>query len=184
MSKASFAAALIAIWVLAWGSASPANLLSGLAVAGLLLALAPDTWPRRRSLRLRPVAIVRFTAYALVQVLLSNIVIAREVLVRRPRLHTGVIAVPLPDSSDEVMTLISNIMALSPGLMPIELDRDPTVLYVHVLHVDDLEASRRQVERLAELAYRAFGSNVAIDDLDRHIETGGPAVTKDERSDP
>ena len=42
--------------------------------------------------------------------------------------------------------------------MPLELTQDPTVLYVHVLHLRDVEAVRRDILRLTDLAVRAFGS--------------------------
>ena len=42
--------------------------------------------------------------------------------------------------------------------MPIDLTSDPTVLYVHVLHLEDVEAVRRDILRLTDLAVRAFGS--------------------------
>ena len=64
---------------------------------------------------------------------------------------------PLPDCSDELLTLITNLLALSPGTMPVELRHDPTVLYVHVLHLRDVEDVRDEIRRLTDLAVRAFG---------------------------
>lgn len=165
MIRAAFAATLTLIWVLAWGSPSPANVLGGVAVAAVLMAVAPDSWPAGR-LRLRPVAIARFAGYVVVKALESNLVITREILTRRSRVHTGVVAVPLPECSDGLITLVANVMALTPGTMPIEVTRGPTVLYVHILHLHDVEATRAEIRKLAELAYRAFGSEAAVAALD------------------
>ncbi len=156
MIRAAFAALLTLIWVLAWGSPSPANVLGGLAVAAVLITVAPDTWPSGR-LRLRPVAIARFTGYVVIKALESNLVITREILTPRSHIHTGVVAVPLPECSDGLVTLITNVLALTPGVMPIEVTRGPTVLYVHVLHLHDVEATRAEIRTLVTLAYRAFG---------------------------
>jgi len=162
MALAGYGLALTVIWVLAWGSPSPANVIGGLAVAALLLVLAPDTWPGLTRPRIRPVAIARFAGSVLVKVLESNVVLTREVLARRSRIHTGVVAVPLPECSDALITLITNVMALTPGTMPLEVTRGPTVMYVHVLHLHDVEDVRREVQHLAALAYRAFGSDEAV----------------------
>jgi len=54
MALVGYGLALTVIWVLAWGSPSPANVLGGMAVAAVLLALAPDTWPGLRRPRVRP----------------------------------------------------------------------------------------------------------------------------------
>ena len=165
--------AVTVIWTLAWGSVSLANVLGGVAVALLLLAVIPeDTSGLRRRGRIRPIAIARFLGHVLVKVAESNVVLSREVLARHSRINTGVIAVPLPDCSDGLITLVANTMALTPGTMPVQVDRNPTVLYVHVLQLGDVEEARRDIQRLAELAYRAFGSDAAIAELpDREVES-------------
>ncbi|HYI61744.1 MAG TPA: Na+/H+ antiporter subunit E [Acidimicrobiales bacterium] len=162
MTRVAYAVALATIWVLAWGSPSPANVLGGLVVASVLIAVAPDTWPASRRLRLRPVAAARFAAYVVAKAVESNVVITREILSRGSRIHTGVVAVELPDCSDGLLTLIANVMALTPGTMPLEVTQGPTVLYVHVLHLHDVEATRAEIRHLAALAYRAFGSAAAV----------------------
>ena len=163
--------AVTIIWTLAWGSLTVANVLSGVAVALLLLLVVPDdTSGLRRRSPVRPRAIARFGGHVLLKVVESNVVLSREVLSRGSRINTGVVAVPLPDCSDGLITLITNTMALTPGTMPIQVDRNPTVLYVHVLQLSDLEEARRDIQHLADLAYRAFGSEAAIAALpDREV---------------
>lgn len=168
MTTILFAVGLAVLWVLAWGSLSFANVLGGLAVAVGLLVLTPDRWSWTGRPRVRPVAIARFAGYVLVKALQSNMSVTRDVLSPHPRIRTGVIAVALPLASDGLVTLIANTMALTPGTMPLEVDRDPdTVLYVHVLDLSDVTASRREIHRLALMAYRAFGSDEAIEALER-----------------
>lgn len=65
-------------------------------------------------------------------------------------------AVPLPRCSDGLLTLITNVLAMTPGSNPVHVEPDPTVLYVHVLHMGDVERSRAGVLHLADLAFRAF----------------------------
>lgn len=164
MSLVAYGVGLALIWVLAWGTPTPANVLGGLLVAAVLLAISPDSWLslRRARPRLRPVAIARFLGFVLVEVLRANVILTREVVSRESRITTGVVAVPLPDCSDGLLTLVTNVMAVTPGTMPIEVTRHPTVMYVHVLLLGDVEAVRRDVQHLAALAYRAFGSVEAV----------------------
>jgi multicomponent Na+:H+ antiporter subunit E len=170
MSSWIYAIGLATIWVLLWGSASPANVLSGLAIGFLLVLVVPGL--RRRGGRpvIRPVAVARLTWHMLVTIVASNAALVREVLAPSDRLRTAVIGVPLPGCSDEVLTLVNNIVALSPGTMPIELTSDPVVLYVHVLHLRDLETTRRDILRLTDLAVRAFGSAASVAAQDEHVE--------------
>lgn len=171
MTRLLYALGLAVIWVLAWGSVTPANVVGGLAVAVLLITVAPDTWPAGRRPRIRPLAIARFAGYVLYKALESNVVVTREILTRGSNVHTGVLAVPLPGCSDGLVTLISNTIALTPGTMALEATQEPTVLYVHVLHLYDVDAARRELHQLAVMAYRAFGSDAAI----AALEAQGPA---------
>jgi len=165
-----YVVALALIWGLLWGSASPANVLSGLAVGGVLVLLVPGL--RRRSgggYAFRPVAIARFVGYVLVVTVRSNVELIKEVLSRSSRIHTAVVGVPLPGCSDELLTLIANLLALSPGTMPLELRSDPNVLYVHVLHMTDVEQVRADIVRLTDLTVRAFASDETIADQDAYM---------------
>lgn len=162
MSALGFGALLVALWVLLWGSLTVANLLSGAAVVALVLWLVPDLGLRRGLPAVRPVAVARFGGRLLVEVVKANTVLTREVVSRRSSIHTGVVAVPLPLCSDGLLTLVANVLALTPGTMPVEVRKDPTELYLHVLHLHDVDRVRRDVQHLAELAVAAFGSPEAV----------------------
>lgn len=170
MALISYGIGLALIWVLAWGTPTPANVLGGLVVAAVLLAVSPDTFPPLRRARIRPVAIARFVGFVLVEAVTANVQVTRAIISRDARRRTAVLALHLPACSDGLLTLISNTMAVTPGTMPIEVTRDPTVVYFHALLLGDTEETRRAVQRLADLAYRAFGTDEAIaalDDLQR-----------------
>lgn len=183
VTRLAYGAGLTVVWVLAWGSASVANVLGGMAVATVLLALAPDTWPKIDRPPVRPVAIARLTLRVLVKLVESNVSLTREVVARRSRIKTGVVGVPLPPCSDGLLTLVTNLLALTPGTIPIEVTRDPTVIYVHVLQLHDVEAARSEVRDLAELAFRAFGSEAAVASLD-HDDHPTPAEPAADPTDP
>jgi multicomponent Na+:H+ antiporter subunit E len=156
----TFAVYLIGVtvmWVLAWGSLSVANVLSGMAVAGVLLVIAPDGLGWLRGIAFRPGAVIRFTLYAVGEIAKANVVLIRSIVARETNLHTGVMAVPLPECSDALLTIVTNVIALTPGTSPLHITRYPTVLYVHVLDMRDPAATRRDVQRLASLAFDAFG---------------------------
>jgi multicomponent Na+:H+ antiporter subunit E len=159
MRTLGYVVALAVIWVLLWGSASPANVLSGLLVGAVLVLTIPGLRGGGR-LRPRAIAIARLAAHFLWVTVKANAELIREVL-DPSRLRPGVVEIPLPDCSDEVLTLITNLLALAPGTMPIELqfpDADSMVLSIHVLRVTDVGQVRRDVLHLADLAERAFGA--------------------------
>jgi multicomponent Na+:H+ antiporter subunit E len=166
MSAALFIGFLVALWVLLWGSLTVANVLGGLVVAGIVLLILPDSIVGGRKPPIRPFAAARLFGRIGWDLLVANLVVAREVVSPASAIHTGVVEVPMPHASDTVLTFVASVLALSPGILPLEVVDDPGAIYVHVLHLDDVERVRKDISHLASLAIRAFGSPEAIAALD------------------
>lgn len=154
---------LVVAWVALWGDATPANLLAGAAVAtGLLVVFPPDRRPRAT---VRPLAALRFAGWFLWKLVEASVVVAWEVATPRNRIREGVIAVPLRGITPELTTFVANAISLTPGTLTLEVRTGPpTVLYVHVLHLHDVDAARREVRHLERLAARAFAPAAALGD--------------------
>jgi multicomponent Na+:H+ antiporter subunit E len=156
--RVGIASALVALWVLLWGEASLANVLSGIVIAAALLAAFPgDRRADAARFVIRPFAALRLAGWFVVQLVGSNILLTREVLSPRSRVNTGVVACPLRTSSSRLTTVITNVIALTPGTMTVEITLEPTVLYVHVLRLDDVDTVRDSVSHLESLVLAAFG---------------------------
>jgi len=151
---------LAVIWVALWSDVSLANVLAGLLVAGMIVALF-DTWHRGQVI-VRPIAAAKFGAFFLYQLAVSSLTVARTVLTPRDRIRTGIVAVPLQGCSDAVVTLIADAITLTPGTLTLEVRRDPLTLYVHALDVRDVALLQRDVRRLEVLAVKAFGDAAAL----------------------
>lgn len=163
---------LLALWLLAWGDVSLANIVSGVVLAVVLLVAFPARRPAATKARVSPVGVAKLILYVLGQLIVSNVLVAREVLSPRSRIRSGVLAYPVQHPSDEVLSLVANVLALTPGTMTVEATRDPAVLYVHFLLLGDLDAARRTIGRLERLAVAALGGAAPPD----HPATpsGGP----------
>lgn len=156
---AGIEAALVVVWVLAWGDLSPANVASGALVGLLILTVFPvGRLPERggRTLHLGPA--VRLVALFVGNLVASNVAMARDILDGGRRIRTGVIACPLRVDSDGVATFLANILTLSPGTLVIEVDHGPPVLYLHVLYMHDRARIITMVRRLEELAVATYGN--------------------------
>ena len=155
---------LTAVWVGLWGSVTPANVLGGLAVATVLVGALPLTDVAEGG-QLRPVALVRFAGFFLVDLVRASLQVALLVLRPRTALRQAVVAVPVRGASDRLLTLLANAISLTPGTLTLEVDRPRSTLYVHVLHVGAgpgaVERVRADVLRLERLAILAVGSAAA-----------------------
>lgn len=148
---------LVAFWLLAWGQVSVANVASGIVVAAGLLVAFPPHRPAVSGPSISPLGTARLILYVLTQIVPANVLVTREILSRRSRIRTGVLAYPLEQPSDAVLSLMAHVIALTPGTMTVEATSDPSVLYIHFLLLDDLEKARRSVAHLEGLAVAALG---------------------------
>ena len=152
---------LTVVWVGLWGSVSAANVLGGLALALLLVAVLPLADVPDRAV-VSPVALARFAGRFAVDLVVSSLQVV--VLALRPQLQLrqAVIAVPVRGASDQLLTLLADAISLTPGTLTLEVDRPRSTLYVHVLDVgpgpDAVERVRAEILDLERLAIRAVGS--------------------------
>jgi multicomponent Na+:H+ antiporter subunit E len=163
------AGTLVVLWVALWGDLSVGNVVAGVLVALAVLKLSPLPRDPSPPGHFRPLAVLRFAVFFAGQLVLSNLQIAREVLRRDQRRTSGVLAVPMDGLSDRLVTLVANAYTLTPGSITIEVHRQPSVVYVHLLRLEDAEATRRQLLHLGYLAVLAFGTAEAR----QHLEARG-----------
>ena len=152
---------LVGLWLLAWGEITVANLISGVLVAVGLLAVFPSRKRSDTHVELRAVGAVRLLAYIVAQLVRSNVVIAWEILRPRPTVQPGILAHRLQRPSEEVVTVMTSVIALSPGTMTVDVDRDSATVYVHFLLLRDVEAARASLVHLEELVVATIASRDA-----------------------
>ena len=167
MRRVVLVAWLTALWVVLWRDLSVANVVSGMAVALVALwafrvrALTSAARPAREH-TVRPLALARFAAWFAYQLVVSNLVVAREVVSPRDRIRSGIVEVPVAGSSDLVITVVADAISLTPGTLTLEVRHEPPALYVHVLHLHDIDRVRRDILHLQWLVVQAIGSRDAV----------------------
>jgi multicomponent Na+:H+ antiporter subunit E len=171
MIHLGLAAVLVVLWILAWGQLTLANVLSGVIVAAVVLVAFPRHRPER-SLRFSPKGIARLARYVANQLITSNIVMARQILRPDTARRPGVLAHQLERPSAHVATVMSGVIALSPGTMTIDVAGDSSVIYVHFYELEDVDAARAYLVRLEHLVTSAIA---ARPDLGRPIVTKEPS---------
>jgi multisubunit Na+/H+ antiporter MnhE subunit len=155
-----YVAALTGVWLLLWDRITVANAVAGVLVACVVLIVFP-TARRVRDARptvIRPLHVLVLAGYIARQLVVSNWLVAREILSRRSHIRTGIVACRLHTDTPGLVTLLANIVALSPGTMTVDARAEPPTLYVHVLMLRDVLGAKRDVAHLEHLVLRAFGT--------------------------
>jgi multicomponent Na+:H+ antiporter subunit E len=96
-----------------------------------------------------------FLAYFLRELVVANAQVVWDVLTPRSRLAPGIAALPLRTRTDREVTLLANLVTLTPGTLTLAIARDPDVLYVHGMYAADPDAFRAQLAAMETRMLRA-----------------------------
>lgn len=147
---------LLAIaWAALTGSFQPVDLLFGFVVGYLVLWIISRLGRPSHYFKQLPLGI-EFLLFFLFDVLRANLRMAVTILSPRMRLRPAVVAVPLILKSEAAITLLANMMTLTPGTLSLDISTDRQTLYLHTVWLEDADDFRRQLvdgyeRRLKEL---------------------------------
>ena len=144
MSPAFFTLLLAFGWAAATGNFTLPNLLFGALVGGFCLFLIRGQIGGRRFWG-RAMRIAGLALLFVQELILSALRVAAIVLRPRLRLKPALIAFPLTAKSDVEITLLANLITLTPGTLSVDVSADRTHLLIHAIDVTDREALIRGI---------------------------------------
>lgn len=127
---------LVLIWIALTGDFTFVNFTFGFFLGSLALWLADKDSDSKKYFRLIPVAI-SFTFFFLYELIKANIQVAYEVANPSLTMVPGIVAVPLDVKSELEITLLANLISLTPGTLSLDISEKKEVLYVHAMYVHD-----------------------------------------------
>lgn len=131
-------------WAAVTGSFSLVNLVFGFALGAVALSLIREQvgsvgyYSRTR----RVVALMVLFVYELV---LSSVRVAMMVLRPKMDLKPGILAYPLKVDRDFEITLLANLITLTPGTLSVDVSDDRRMLYIHALDCSDPDGIRQDI---------------------------------------
>lgn len=147
---------LALVWAALTGSFTLANFALGLLLGWLALYLVREQLEPRRG-TYRGGKIVSLAMLFVKELVLSGWRVARLVTSPRMDLRPGIFAYPLRVSSDFEITLLANLITLTPGTLSVDVSDDRKVLYVHAIDCADVANTVREIrdgfERKIEEAF-------------------------------
>ncbi len=132
------------VWAAVTGSATLLNLIFGFVLSTLTLGLIREqvngTGYLNRSLRVASLAWLFFVELAKSAWKVALMVVSPKVDVK-----PGIFAYPLTVTRDFEITLLANLITLTPGTLSVDVSEDRKTLYVHAIDCSDPEAARRDI---------------------------------------
>lgn len=90
----------------------------------------------------RIISLILFFLYELV---LSAWRVAKLVLSPKMDLHPGIFAYKLEVKSDIEITVLANMITLTPGTLTVDISDDKKTLYIHAIDCSDIEATKQDI---------------------------------------
>ncbi|MCC9135318.1 Na+/H+ antiporter subunit E [Pontibacter silvestris] len=91
---------------------------------------------------------INLLLYFLKELFLANIKVAFDIVTPHYYMRPTIIALPLTVKSDLEITLLANIITLTPGTLSIDVRKDKKILFLHALYVkdDDIEQLKNYIK--------------------------------------
>ena len=126
---------LFVMWVLLTGF-SPGHILLG-AIVALLVSRVMLTLKAEQPRIRFGMPMVRLAALVLVDILRSNVAVARIVLFRPPEQHSGFIEFPTALRDPQALAALAIIITATPGTLWLQHDAQRHLVLIHVLDLVD-----------------------------------------------
>ena len=141
---------LALIWVVLTGDLSGINLFAGLVVGYLVLGLMQRQVPMLRGYTSRLPRLIRFIFFFFKELIMANLKVAFDIVTPIWHMKPDVIAMPLEARTEMEITMVANLISLTPGTLSLDVSDDRRVLFIHAMFLDDeqaLRASLKEMER-------------------------------------
>jgi multicomponent Na+:H+ antiporter subunit E len=149
-------AALTAVYAMTLASFAWQDLVTGLALASVLLYafrrfVLPPELPRVRLVLRGIIFFPKLVAIVIYEVLKGTWLVVSITSGLRPLSHPGIIKVPLRDHSESGVAIVSFLITLSPGSFVISHDWDERFMLVHYIDISDPDQLRADADRYFRL---------------------------------
>jgi multicomponent Na+:H+ antiporter subunit E len=127
------------IWVALIGDFTFSNFFFGFLLSFFILRMVTSGDSRGKYFRIAP-KVVAFVFYFLSELVKANLEVAYEVITPKLNMTPGIVAFPLEASTDIEISILANLISLTPGTLSLDVSDDRKVLYVHSMYITDREA--------------------------------------------
>lgn len=129
---------LTILWIAVTGNFEPANVIFGFFLSYFLLWVITRGSKKNSYFTLVPkvISLFFFFLYELVK---ANLQVAYEVITPKLNMKPGIVALPLDVKSNFGITILANLITLTPGTLSLDVSEDRKILYVHSMYIHDKE---------------------------------------------
>jgi len=129
---------LALLWLVLTNEYTVVNLISGLILCYLILIYSGSYTNINFRIKMIPGIIVLFI-YFIKELIAANLKVAFEIITPSFKMTPGIIKIPLDLENDLQITLLANLITLTPGTLSLDISKDKKHIFVHAMYIKDRE---------------------------------------------
>jgi multicomponent Na+:H+ antiporter subunit E len=126
------------IWVALTGDFTFGNYIFGFVLCFMMLRMITAGSGNAKYFRILP-KVITFVFYFLYELVKANLQVAYEVMTPHYNMTPGIVKIPLDAQTNLEITLLANVISLTPGTLSLDVSNDKKVLYVHSMYISSKE---------------------------------------------
>ena len=144
------------LWALLTGNVSIGNLTIGFILGYFALTLLHPATGAKASYFQKTMQFIRFALFFIKELIVSSYRVAKDVITPLPLMRPGIIGIPLEAETDLEITMLANLITLTPGTLSLDVSPDRKTLYIHAMYLVNADDLRKEIKegmerRLLEL---------------------------------
>ncbi|MGM0845877.1 MAG: Na+/H+ antiporter subunit E [Bacillota bacterium] len=121
-------------------------------ILGLIVTFAFRRFFSSRFYMERIVAVIKLILLFLKELILSNIEVVKTLLKPKLDIEPGIFALPTELKQNWEITLLANLISLTPGTLVMDVSYDNKILYIHTLDIPDVDKAVNDIKNTFEKA--------------------------------
>lgn len=136
-------------WAAVTGRFDLSNVLVGIVIGHAVLFIAQPVFGSSTYFS-KIHRVLGFALFYVWELVLANLRVASDIITPRRRIRPGVLAIPLDAKTDAEITMLANLITLTPGSVSLDVSSDRRFLYLHAMYISDLEKYRENIKSSME----------------------------------
>lgn len=124
------------LWVALTGAFYLSNIVFGFILSYFILWIIFSRTSDNQYFKFIP-RVISFILFFLYELTKANIQVAYEVMTPTLNMKPGIVAVPLDVTTDLQITVLSNLLTLTPGSFGLDVSEDKKVMFIHSMYIID-----------------------------------------------
>jgi len=139
------------VWMFLVNDYSTSSFIVGY-VVGLLIIFALRRFFSRRFYLYNVIAVIKLVFIFFKELVLSNLSVFKVIMSPKLNMRPGIFALETELEKDWEITLLANLITLTPGTLVVDVSDDNKTLYIHAMDINDVEQVRKDIKNSFEKA--------------------------------